>query len=185
VPILKNQRHEGFAQGIAKGLSATEAFRAITPGIPKDADVKAAQMRRQRGVEARIQELKAQNAQRAQMTREELLSFYASVIRTPADRVPPGSCVIQSYEETPEGGRKIRIVDKAAAGQALARMCAWNEPEQLEIGATDSLKNYLMALRSQSFFGRVDSPPEQRAVSLIEIEGPAAPARNGELGETS
>ena len=85
--------------------------------------MKAAQMRRQRGVEVRIQELKAQNAQRAQMTRAELLSFYASVIRTPADRVPPGSCVIQSYEETNEGGRKIRIVDKAAAGAALAKMC--------------------------------------------------------------
>jgi hypothetical protein len=184
MPRPRKQAYETFAQHVASGASLAESYRRTT-GQTANADVKGTQWHGYVGVKQRIAELKAQSAQRAQMSREELLSFYASVIRTPADRVPPGSSVIQSYEETPEGGRKIRIVDKAAAGQALARMCAWNEPEQLEIGATDSLKNYLMALRSQSFFGRVDSPPEQRAVSLIEIEGPAAPARNGELGETS
>jgi hypothetical protein len=39
------------------------------------------------GVCQRITELMAENANRAQMSREELLTFYAAVIRTPADQV--------------------------------------------------------------------------------------------------
>lgn len=188
MPALRKPNHEAYAQARARGLSCANSYREAAGsqgGLHKNGHTHGYEWERARGVKERIAELRAENERKSQMTRAELLSFYASVIRTPADRVPPGSCVIQSYEETPEGGRKIRIVDKAAAEQALARMCAWNEPEKLEIGAANSLKNYLMALRSQSFFGRVDSPPEQRAMSLIEIEGSTAPAHNGELGETS
>jgi hypothetical protein len=55
-----NQRQEVFAQGIASGLSGVEAFKRVTPGNPKDCDVKADKMRRQPAVAARIQELLAQ-----------------------------------------------------------------------------------------------------------------------------
>ena len=57
------------------------------------------------------------------MSREELLAFYADVIRTPADQVPAGSPVIQAYEQDGEGRVKLRICDKVAAGTALSRMC--------------------------------------------------------------
>ena len=80
------------------------------------------------------------------MHREELLAFYAAVIRTPADQIPPGSSVVQSYEETPEGGRKIRICDKVAAGAQIARMCDWNSAERVELSA-HSLTSYLLELR--------------------------------------
>ena len=43
----------------------------------------------------------------------------------------------------------IRIVDKAAAGTALAKMCGWNEPDKVEMRA-DSLTSYLHELRSRS-----------------------------------
>ena len=142
-------------------------------------------MRRRPRVQARLAELMVQNAKKSEMTRQEALQWLSAVIRTSPSEVTKSSSLCQAYEETPDGTIKLRMVDKVVALQQLARMCAWNSPEQLQIGAADSLKNYLMALRSQSFFGRLDSPPEQRAVSLIEIEGPAAPVRNGELGETS
>jgi hypothetical protein len=74
------------------------------------------------------------------MSREELMAFYADVIRTPADQVPAGSPVIQAYEMT-ESGHKIRIADKIAAGAALSRMCDWNSPERLEV-SSDSLTSY-------------------------------------------
>ncbi|MET0500500.1 MAG: hypothetical protein ABW172_03140 [Candidatus Binatia bacterium] len=48
------------------------------------------------------------------MTREELMVFYAAVIRTPADKV--------------------------AAGAQLSKMTGWNQPEQIQIGGADSLK---------------------------------------------
>ena len=139
-------------------------------------------MRRKPGVEERIQQLMAENAQRAQMSRDELMAFYAACVRTPADRVPPGSPVIQAYEETPEGGRKIRIVDKAAAGAALARMCGWNE-EKERVPPGNTLMIYLTELRAQRLepsafrVGAGGSAPP-----ILEIEPAAPPAQNGENG---
>jgi hypothetical protein len=54
---------------------------------------------------------------KSQMTRAELLNFYAGVIRTPADRVPSGSPFIQAYEETSEGGRKIGLLTEPQPAQ--------------------------------------------------------------------
>jgi hypothetical protein len=164
-----NQRQEVFAQGIAAGLSGVEAFKRVTPGNQRDCDVKAAQMRRKPGVEGRIAELLAQNARKSEMTRAELMAFYATVIRTPADQVPPGSPVIQAYEETPEGGRKIRIVDKAAAGQALARMCGWNEPEQVNLGLANTLTTYLAELRAQRIGDGMFTVAGERTAPVIEL----------------
>ncbi len=101
----------------------------------------------------------------AEMTRKELLSFYAEAIRTPADQVPVGSPVIQAYEETAEGGRKIRICDKVQAGAQLARMCDWNSAERIEVSA-DSLGSYLLELRAQSLFGGPAVPIERRSLPL-------------------
>ena len=173
MPILKNQRHEVFAQGIAKGLSASDAFRAVTPGNPKNVDIKACQMRRQRGVEERIRELRAQNARKSEMTREELLAFYSAVIRMPADQVPAGSSVIQSYEQDGEGRVKLRICDKVQAGAQLCRMTGWNEPERVRLSAEDSLSAYLLELRAQTIGGG----------PILPLEGRALQIGNGENGE--
>ena len=115
---LRKIAYEKFAQFVASGLSLAESYRRTT-GQTKNADVKGTQWHGYAGIKERIAELKEQNAQRAQMTREELMAFYAAVIRTPADQVPAGSPVIQAYEMT-ESGHKIRIADKIAAGAALS-----------------------------------------------------------------
>ena len=148
MPVLTSSRQEKFAQLCGSGLNNSEAYRRLS-GKERNADVRAAQLMAQPGVRERVAEIKEQNAQRAQMSRDELMAFYAACLRTPADRVPPGSSVIQAYEETPEGGRKIRIVDKAAAGAALARMCGWNEPEPGGSTGGNTLTIYLQELRAR------------------------------------
>jgi Terminase small subunit len=164
--------HEKFAEFAASGLSLSEAYRRTT-GQTKNADVKGTQWHGYAGIKERIAELKAQNAQRAQMTREELMAFYAAVIRTPANQVPAGSPVIQAYEQDGEGRVKLRLCDKVQAGAALARMCGYNEPEQLRLSSGNSLTNYLLELRSQSLFGG----------PVLSLEQPALPVRNEENGE--
>lgn len=150
-------------------MTAAQAYREVT-GRTTNSDVQSVKMRKRNGVEAGIQELKAQNAQRAQMSREELMAFYADVIRTPADQVSPGSSSIQSFEKT-EHGYKIRIVDKAAAGAALAKLTGWNSAELLEVGVGDSLKNYLLELRRQTLgAGRMSSMAGEQAAPIIELE---------------
>ena len=148
MPLPRKIAHEQFAQFVASGLSLAESYRRTT-GQSRNADVKGDQWHRYAGIKERIAELKAQNSRHAQMHREELLAFYAAVIRTPADQIPPGSSVVQSYEETPEGGRKIRICDKVAAGAQIARMCDWNSAERVELSA-HSLTSYLLELRRKA-----------------------------------
>jgi Terminase small subunit len=136
-------------------MPGTRAYRKVAgarAGKPENDDVHSHEWSRRPDVKARIQELKAQNAQRAQMTREELMAFYAAVIRTPADQVPAGSPIIQAYEEA-ERGHKIRLVDKAAAGAALAKMCGWDEPTKILV-ATDPLLAYLKEIRATPINGR-------------------------------
>jgi Terminase small subunit len=153
-------------------LSLAESYRRTT-GQTRNADVKGDQWHRYAGIKERIAELKAQNAQRAQMTREELLVFYAAVIRTPADQVPAGSPVIQAYEQDGEGRVKLRICDKAAASAQLAKMCGWNEPDKVEMSA-NSLTSYLRELRSRSL-GDYGQPVEgftvagDKATPMIEL----------------
>ena len=111
------------------------------------------------------------------MTREEALRWLAAVIRTSPAEIGKNSPLCQVYEETPYGTIKLRMVDKVLALQQLDRMCAWNSPEQLEIGAGDSLKNYLLALRRQTLgAGGMSSLAGEQAAPIIELENGA----NGE-----
>ena len=172
MPVLKNVKHEKFAQLCASGLSRSEAYRkAAGARAGKNSDANSDDWLNARGVRKRIRELQERNSRKSEMTREELLAFYAAVIRTPADRVPAGSPVIQAYEMT-ESGPKIRICDKAAAGAQLAKMCGWNEPDKVEMSA-DSLTSYLRELRSRSH-GDCRQPVEgftagDKATPIIEL----------------
>jgi hypothetical protein len=167
--------HEKFAQFVASGLSLAESYRRTT-GQTRNSDVKGTQWHGYAGIRQRIAELKTQNARRAQMTREELLVFYAEVIRTPADQVPTGSPVIQAYEMT-ESGPKIRICDKAAAGAQLAKMCGWNEPDQVQLNAANPFTGYILELRREPLGGPAIELAGERTGSVIELE-------NGANGET-
>lgn len=173
MPALTSSRREKFAQLCASGLNNSEAYRRLS-GKERNADVRAAQLMAQPGVRERVAEIKEQNARRAQMTRDELLAFYAEVIRTPADRVPAGSPVIQVYDRDGEGRVKVRVCDKVAAGAALARMCDWNSAERLEIGV-DTLTGYLRELRAQPFGGG----------SVLPLERAVLPLESGSNGEGS
>ncbi len=58
MPALKNQRHEAFAQGLAKGLTARDAYlRAGYQATTKSADEAAYRLRRREDIKDRIDEL--------------------------------------------------------------------------------------------------------------------------------
>ena len=142
MPALTSSRQEKFAQLCASGLNNSEAYRRLS-GKERNAGVRAAEFMAQPGVRERVAEIKEENARGTQLTRDELLDFYATAIRTPADKVPPLP-VIQAYEQDGEG-RKVRIVDKAAAGTALAKMCGWDQPTKI-VMSSDPLLTFLREL---------------------------------------
>jgi Terminase small subunit len=173
MPILPNAKHEQFAQLCAAGLSRSAAYRkAAGSQAGKNADANSDDWLNARGVRERIRELQERNSRKSEMTREELLTFYADVIRTPADQVPAGSPVIQAYERDSEGRVKLRICDKAAAGGQLAKMCGWSEPDRIKFSSDDTLTSYLLDLRAKPIGGTVISF-EQKSLHL----------ENGKRGE--
>jgi hypothetical protein len=174
---LKNPRWERFAQLCVLLNSASEAYRKLCgerSSLIKNIDVNSSQLLAKPGVRERVSELRRENDRQSKMSRKELLDFYAQVIRTPADQVPEGSPVVQSYEVT-ESGHKIRICDKIAAGAQLQKMCDWNSAERIELSAS-SLTEYLSALRAEG--------AESIGGHVIELERPALPLKNGN-GEES
>lgn len=74
MPILANARHERFAQEIAKGKSASEAYRLA--GYSEDRK-NAARLTTNDGIAARVEELLSAGARRAEVSVERVLREYA------------------------------------------------------------------------------------------------------------
>lgn len=94
--VLKNSRHEKFAQAVASGSSGSEAYRQVVgAGAGKNADVMADQLMNQHGVRERIAELKEANSRKATLTREQAIEFVCNAIKTGAkdvERRKSGCC---------------------------------------------------------------------------------------------
>ena len=69
MPVLDNARHEAFAQHLAKGLSASEAY--VKAGY-KANDGNAATLKGNQRVKARVAELQAKAAERTVVTVEDI-----------------------------------------------------------------------------------------------------------------
>ena len=77
------------------------------------------------GICKRAAELKAAQAQKSELSRDQLRQFLTEVILTPAGKVSEQSRLCQSYKVTPEI-REIRMPDKLRAVEQLAKLCGWN-----------------------------------------------------------
>src|SRR5262245_44643180 len=73
MPVLKNQRHELFAQLVAKGMSATAAYKKA--GYAEDgANKLSPRLMANEGIKARIAELKGKTAERTGITLTRLMA---------------------------------------------------------------------------------------------------------------
>ena len=166
MPVLKNVKHEKFAQLCATGLSRAEAYRRVA-GVRagKNSDANSDDWLNARGVRQRIQELQEQSAKKSELSREEALKWLTDLIQTPIGSVGKDSPLVQAYEEDSEGNVKVRLADKIAGMQTLCRMTGWNEPEKIRVSGEDSLSAYLLELRSQPI-GWPILPLERHQLSL-------------------
>ncbi len=67
MPKLKNQLHEDFAQGMAKGKSPTEIFRMLCPDA-KNPKTLGSRLWNRRDIRKRISEISAEGADMREMT---------------------------------------------------------------------------------------------------------------------
>ena len=82
MPRLKNQRHERFAQNIAKGMSATQAYiQAGYKARGNSAEVNASRLLRNAQVHERIAELAKRAEREAIADAQEIQAFFTEVMR--------------------------------------------------------------------------------------------------------
>ena len=174
MPVLKNVKHEKFAQLCATGLSRAEAYRRVA-GVRagKNSDANSDDWLNARGVRKRIQELQERNAERSEITREEALQWLADLIRTPIGSVGKDSPLVQAYEEDTAGNVKVRLADKIAGFQTLA---GWRlERSRSSSTGVMIASQRISELRAQPFGGG----------SVLPLERAVLPLESGSNGEGS
>ena len=155
-----NVRQEKFAELVAAGVPATQAYRqAGYTNAGTTAEKNASRLREKEGVAARIAELRKPQTAAATMTKEEKLAFLAAIIRTPIDQIGPDSPLCQEYtEDCISGGRagklkrgvapsgnetvtplvfriKTKMCDKLRALELHSKLVGDFEPEKIEVEA--------------------------------------------------
>jgi hypothetical protein len=120
MPILKNPRHERFAQLRASGNSGSDAYRTIMGRDVKNADVHAAQLTSQPGVRERIGELKTEAADKSSLFREayikSLVEMYEARPSEASMDNPRCDVVVMRGQKQPVFPPKLQI------GQQLAKL---------------------------------------------------------------
>ncbi|WPZ13244.1 terminase small subunit [Nitratireductor rhodophyticola] len=76
MPVLKNAKHEAFAQGLAKGLSASEAY--VSAGY-KESRSAASRLSTNVNVQRRVSELQGKAAEKAEWSAAERLSSLKAI----------------------------------------------------------------------------------------------------------
>jgi hypothetical protein len=97
VPELKSVRDEKFAQYVASGISQSEAYRRVS-GKTANANNHGDDYRAKRGMKERIAEIRAENAARCDMSKEEYRSYLISAMQTPAADIDPHHQFCQVYK---------------------------------------------------------------------------------------
>jgi phage terminase small subunit len=121
MPVLKNTRHEAFAQALAKGMTATDAYAAA--GYKGDRTA-ASRLSTNVNVSQRVGEIKSRVAEKAEWTAADRLSALKSIFDREAEKDArvaisaiaeankmQGSYAPSKSELTGKGGGPVQIAD--------------------------------------------------------------------------
>lgn len=161
MPVLKNPKHEAFAQAVAGGMEAGKAYRKVYKSKAKTAETSGPRLFRNVAVKARVRELQEETSKTIAFTKQEALEFLADVIRTPIGDIDETSPLCQEYTvdeinsgggqgklrrgNAPEGNErrgdsilrtKLKMPSKLDALKQMAQLCGWNEPEKHDVAVT-------------------------------------------------
>ena len=141
---LDNSRHEAFALNVAKGMSASEAYREAGYDA-KDANVTGPRLLANvgNGVKERVEYIKAQAATSTVLSIAEKREFLAKVLRTPIGEIDERSPLCQSVKIGKEGEREYKMPDKLKAiseDNDLAGEGSEAEANKAQVDAVEVLK---------------------------------------------
>ena len=147
MPILRNPKHEKFAQLVVGGMSACQAYMEITGCSVNSGQKNAWRLRENDGVVTRIAELQARNEQKAEMSRAEAVKYLAEVIRSKPSEADEENNLCE-LAITKQGPVAV-FPSKLGAVSQLAKMCGWNEPEKVELGMEAELVAIISKIRGR------------------------------------
>ena len=158
--VLKNPRHERFAQLVSSGKTQADAYRTVYPKSLKwkDADVHTEASRLFPKVSPRVKELLEASAARASITKDEAVSILAEGLRATPGDVKDTSRFAPEMTIDPVTGRvTIRLPSKTALFSELSKALGWYAPVKSEVAVAmpahddvqSLLKERLAAIRSK------------------------------------
>ena len=81
-------------------------------------------------VAARIEELRARNAEKCQLSKDQAIQYLVDILKTPIGVVTVDHQLGQTFDAK---SGKVELPNKLGAMQLLAKMCGWLTPEKHEI----------------------------------------------------
>lgn len=165
--MLRNARHEAFAQGVAEGKSSRAAYMAAFSKCKKDvaADASATKLLSRPEVRARIDELISAAAEKAGVTIERVINELARIgfadIRQIVDWGPGGVTVKDSGTISVDAAAAVAEVGKTAGGHLRIKL-------HDKVGALEKLGKHLGMFREKVEVAganggpiKVDLPPNE------------------------
>lgn len=154
MPILGNARHERFAQEVAKGKTATEAYRiAGYEAAGEAARVNASRLLTSATVEARVHELLSAGARRAEVTVERVIREYARIGFADIRKAVKWRSLISEVGEDDEGVPMTRAANEVA----LIGSDEIDEDTALAIAEIAQTKDGALKVKLHSKLGALDS----------------------------
>ena len=109
---LANQRHERFAQALAQGKTATEAY--VLAG-DKANDGNASRMKGNERISARVQKIVGRAAERAEVSLERVLRELAAIAFSNITKAVTWGPSVLVREEEDEDGQRVKVITSAVS----------------------------------------------------------------------
>jgi hypothetical protein len=141
MPVLRNPKHERFAQARASGKTYSAAYREAVSAKSKNPDVLGSQLASQPGVRERIEELKAETADKCSLSREAYIKLLVETLEakpSEASMDNPRCDVLVT-----RGVKRAIFPLKLAVGAQLSKLVGWDAPVKVEVEAGSELTSLL------------------------------------------
>ncbi len=144
-----NDRMRMFCEGILAGFPAGRAYeRAGYAARGDSADQAASRLLGNVKVARYLEVLRAQAIEKAEFSRDELVSWLVEIIKTPVSEVGQGHRLAQKVK-VDEASLTIEMPNKLGAAKQLADILGWNRPQEVKVDLSDKLADIIGRVRGE------------------------------------
>jgi len=168
-PLL-NSRHERFAQMIALGRMARNAYMEVYDSTPRSAEASSSRLLSNAALRSRVAYLQAEAAKATVLTLAEKRKFLRDVVTTPIYVVDETNPLCQSAERTKDGSVRIKMPDKLRALELDAKLAG-------------ELKASAPAEEAKDTFGPMPLEWIPMIAKIVAWTAPASPSNDSTISD--